>query len=481
MSQEATDRAKFLQDVIAELSRQKEEDDLAFQGLRLLSAEVVFKKLCFDFPSVDDKDIQQLCCAIEAIVLPSKTAGSASFRREFFLHQKFLDNTFSMCISSGGGQSKESAAFHIACVIYTCFTTYLLNCSIREAGRMLTGSPEDSSLGAVLKGLCATAKLSNVSVLCGEGAQSDRSAILTLLQSSGCIDCLCEAINCLGAWVVRAEEVSGDAVAGAEDMERTMQELNEAGGTASVTPTRTLLAVLKTMSDRARASAEDKTAQAALHATLSLVKPAWLHMAMFLRDLLAQFPSLVPAKAALLLAALSGESSSTGGSSFPTSVECAHVLVLASLCAQCVTGSTCSRSGSSATVVRTVAMLLAKGALKSYLDRDCNLSRAVDICTRMAERSDACAKTSSAVNAVDLDVLGFLVDIASVYCCDPDRAAVASCSRSPSAAAAHPLIASRLLPSLLFNFLALLRQQQQQLSGISSKGFSPVTVAITDR
>jgi hypothetical protein len=480
MSQEAVDRAKFLQDVIAELSRQKQEDDLAFQGLRLLSAEEVFKKMCFDFPSVDDKDLQQLGSAIEAIVLPSKSADNASFRQEFFLHQKLLDNTFGMCICGGSGQNKESAAFQIACVVYLCFSTYLLNCSIGEAGRMLTGSP-GSSLVAVLTGLCATAKLSNVSVLCGEAMQSDRSAVLTLLHNSGYIDCLCEAIGCLGVWVVRAEEVCREAIVDAEDAERAMQELNEAGGTVSATPTRTLLAVLRTMLDRARASAEDLTAQAVLQATLSLIKPAWLHMTMFMRDLLVQFPQLVPAKATLLLVALSGESSPAGVSSFPSTMECAYVLVLASLCAHCASGSAPTRSGSSATVARTVAILHAKGALKSYLDRDGNLSRAADICNRMAERGDEFAKTSSAANTVDLDVLGFLVDAASVYCCDPDRATVASSSRLLSAAAAHPLIASRLLPSLLFNFLALLRQQQQQLSGISSKGFSPVTVAITDR
>ena len=55
------DRDEFLAMMIAELSRQKEEDPATFSAERRIKRPLdIFKKLCFDYPDVSEEEKSRL-------------------------------------------------------------------------------------------------------------------------------------------------------------------------------------------------------------------------------------------------------------------------------------------------------------------------------------------------------------------------------------------------------------------------------------
>ena len=84
-------REDFIAAMISELSKQKTNQgntEQFFTG-NYLTANEVFRKLCFDYPLIDDQALQILLVGLKTI---RQTTKSVDFRSYFFLHKKFLDN-----------------------------------------------------------------------------------------------------------------------------------------------------------------------------------------------------------------------------------------------------------------------------------------------------------------------------------------------------------------------------------------------------
>lgn len=84
-------RDDFIAAMISELNKQKisQGNNSQFVTGGFLSASEVFRKLCFDYPLVDDQALQILVVGLKTVRQSNK---SVEFRHSFFVHEKFLDN-----------------------------------------------------------------------------------------------------------------------------------------------------------------------------------------------------------------------------------------------------------------------------------------------------------------------------------------------------------------------------------------------------
>lgn len=104
------DRDEFINMMIAELSKQKEEDTQAFEKPKELTPTEIFKKLCYDYPTVTNSQLALLKKHIERIAVDgnnyivgnssnriinstdSNSSIDTEFKNVFCFDPKFLEN-----------------------------------------------------------------------------------------------------------------------------------------------------------------------------------------------------------------------------------------------------------------------------------------------------------------------------------------------------------------------------------------------------
>ena len=123
-----TTRDEFLQMMISELNRQKEEDEFVLR--RRCSPDEVHRKLCFDFPSVTILEINILTESIEQYLSSSTSSPSSSNSLHVSLNGKFLDNLvfLNSCQQSVDDPAFAQAVASLCATIFLKLPIYLLNC-----------------------------------------------------------------------------------------------------------------------------------------------------------------------------------------------------------------------------------------------------------------------------------------------------------------------------------------------------------------
>jgi hypothetical protein len=490
-------RQQFLADIIAELSRQKLEDAAAFEGVQKVPASALFRKLCFDFPSITDPELEQVYTAMRGLLVPSTGSPvEGDFKRAFYFNEKFLENIGYLCNTESTTATETNAGgqaiYKMAVAQFLASPAYLLCCPHSELSQLLSCDGEPLvSWKSILERFHRVVHLSSVSTIASHASINSSPAVLPVLQEGALIAALCKAIDLLGKWVVRTERqlsrradeedwTAEDASAGdtvssgaalALEMLDSMGSVGDKSG--RFCKAQSLFAVLEAVLDAsAPGGGDSRRSLALLDTVLRVIKPCWLHMSLFLRDVYVQFPQLLPAQAGALLSVLDQRVVDFGRKSdeFPSAVECMYVVVLTSLCA-----SVRVDSGASSTVAHTVACLHGKNALRAYLEAPSTLAQLVEICARMA----ADGIINKSVKSVNIESVGFLIDAAVPFTCDPARLSVSTPTRlaSSSVAPTSVIISSGMLPALLMDFLTLL--EQQTLAGRAQP--SQQTTLLADR
>lgn len=506
---EARAREQFLADIIKELSRQQEEDAAGFAGVQRPNETTVFRKLCFDFPLVSEEDLTQLLISMSNFIQGFKSgAGSGPFAAEFTLHEKFLENVLLLCnrhttdaeASAVPGGSAEIARFKIAAMLFTRLPAYILQCSDQRLMQLLGRDQLQRSWKDLLLRYQSFVLLSTVSTI----GSHIGSGIVQYLLESECLTSLSDSIATLGAFTVQAERVLSDLEAQTSasttvDTTETvapvvdpldhlitigMLSATAQNETAPVNKKRvkslkellqyvlvTATVYLSTHPGEAEAHMNAHSMPVdQLSGVLGVVKSCWLHLVFLYRDLLTQYPTLIPTKAAALFTALltsssEGSSKLVGkqGVDFPSAAECMYVLVFSTLASHSSTASTSSATGN--TGVTSSSGTPIKAALRAHLDAKNNLSEYVDLCVRMDKyASNNAPKSDTAALRIDSEVQVLLLEAATLYIEDPTRVSVrgGGAAAGMQSGAVSQLVTSRLLPTLLFSAQALLAHEAQR-------------------
>lgn len=547
---EARARELFLADIIRELSRQQQEDAASFSGARKSNCTAVFRKLCFDFPLVNDDDLAELLVSMTGLFQGSNDGifRGNPFEEEFSLHEKFLENILFLCNSHSNEAEMAESVTHksvsnstkhqIAAVLFLVFPHYLLQCSDHRLMQLLGQDQLQRSWKDILLRFQSFIQLSTVSTI----GCSTSNGIQQYLQDSECLSKLGDTIATLGVFTVQAERLLSDleplasASSSASSEEPSLTENSTTASASVEDPLDHLISMgmlsarttskddrqvegvkesatgaatgdrkksVKSLKDMLQyvlvtATVYQSTQQSAasikavqverLVGVLSVVKSCWLHLVFLYRDLLTQYPALIPSKAPVLFSALlssPGGVGNGGGVSkmvamksddFPSSAECMYVLVFCTLASHNAPSSASAPIGSSCTSTALASQI--KTAFRTHLDTRSNLSEFVDLCVRMDKYASSGAKKNDTnVLRIDIEVQSFLIEVAMLYVDDLTRVTPRTGAGLQSNNAVSVLVASRLLPTLLFSAQALLAHEAK-VANTGSHTVMPAGMAI---
>ena len=530
---EGNDRARqqFLADIILELTRQQQEDSDVFNGIQKSTNEQLFRKLCFDFPVISESDWNQISYAVDNVLRISCT--TSSFYNEFYLHDKFIENALNRCDIASTETENLKQNTKIATTLYFLLPTCLLQSPTSRLTKLLKSNNDKLTWNEVLNYFHDFIKQSTISTICNNISKDTSlqdnnnnnnnatttttttstatSTTLVLLQEKDYIDVLCQAVSSLGRWIVETELIlehsnsnnTTTISSNSTDSKATITEESEQGkeGEVDIVPTENIIdlnkelgiiqqhtntsttnttTMLDMLNNLIKQSKTNEHNMKILLCVYNIIKPCWLHMTLFIRDIFIQYPILSTTKINIFLSALKKSDTNNNNNNnnnnlvnifnniniksklfnFPSTNECIYVVILSSLCSHYS-----NFIKNTMNISYIVSILHAKKTLRTYLNQ--NLTCFIDICTRMHINNNTinANKSDTKQEKIDLEVTGFLIDIAMIYSSDPSRAvsaAAATTTTSMSSTSTVPaLVAARLLPLLLSTLCSILQQQQQ--------------------
>jgi hypothetical protein len=386
------DRADFIAQMIAELARQKEEDEIGFLNPRVRSAKEIFESLCFDFPIVTTEEILILSAAINQFTLStSKDLPS----KDFWLNKKFLENLSFLSGSAPNDDDKqrESAVSAFCSNMYFSLPFRLLSMTRRELHYYFTGQSHSSNNQRCLK----ETELQPWEAICQqyrnlilEGTASallsieSRDVISHLTNISKTIkgireDSLKDKLSDAGSVTLEQHFAlnNSKALKAESSSKHADNQLTSIPGSSQ----------MKGNSDVAEAEAESEWLVIS-----GMAKEIWVHLAFLCRDIMVQRPEILIGTSALLLvigALISLEAPVSVGaspSSFPTAPECMVALILAGV----ATGV------SSTDLKHSTAITVTDGATAAVMERDHERSRLrVKHCSEGRAALQKCLEASS--------------------------------------------------------------------------------------
>ena len=133
------DRDSFVQEMIAELMRQKEHDLHTFEKPSK-NAAAIFRSLCYDYPMIEDSDLISLATEIRNYAMQA-TSVCDEFRSKFWLHDKFLDNLVYLSTISPKAteQSREKAMGILSASVFIHLSALMLSLSQADLSRLFCG------------------------------------------------------------------------------------------------------------------------------------------------------------------------------------------------------------------------------------------------------------------------------------------------------------------------------------------------------
>jgi uncharacterized protein YfcZ (UPF0381/DUF406 family) len=353
------DRDDFVKMMIAELSRQQEEDKVAFEAPRPKTAVEVFQKMCFDFPeALSDLELRGLSNEIQAMILKetclstSSTSGEKAkkshespklqdFASIFTLCKKFVENVLHMsssfhAIGVDDVQVSTVGTCYLASTLFLMFPFALLHYDRRRLGAIFADAPvqeEDDWLSS-------------------DGNSKDASTIMswsTIIERFEKIVLSSNASMLLG--------ISHDVEARKKCLEHlisTMKLLSSVGSdeletsdiSASKTKVKSSKVKFNTLLTELRKAAKscESIEDAQGHDVSSTAKRVYVHLALVTKDALLRLPGELSTFLPELLAVIVPSSAVQamqvdprahifGPKSFPSAEECLFVVICAQLSA----------------------------------------------------------------------------------------------------------------------------------------------------
>jgi hypothetical protein len=441
-------RSDFIEEMIAELMRQKEGDEKSFNQPQDNRSKDIFRALCFDYPIVTSDEL--LILAQDVIKFASSTSSDQLYDF-FWLNDKFLSNL--VYLSSSAPQSdeaREKAIASLCAAVFLKLPLRLLGMNRAELNNFFCGPlnsassdtnncNDHSSSMNVDKGI-----IMSWQEICGNyhrfvlrGTASLLSgiegAVLVTDKDKGSSDnsrgYFCDLVEAID--VIRGEVVVANksVIKNIEKASITLKECflyyreEYAGADNAVTPVSTDIFT------------ESVVAVTNASTVCGMAKDLWLHLSFLCRDLMALHPETVShtsAFPALYKALLRpSELIQSSISPFPTSEECMFVLIFSGIInsistsvLQPSTAVNAARDGVNdkealelaleeqhQARVRARKCTEARNGLRKYLDSSSPsiLANCVSICERIS-----CLSTSN----VNGDGAIILCDIVALYSSD---------------------------------------------------------------
>jgi hypothetical protein len=367
------DRADFIAQMIAELARQKEEDEIGFLNPRVRSAKEIFESLCFDFPIVTTEEILILSAAINQFTLSSSKDLPS---KDFWLNDKFLENLSFLSGSAPNDDDKqrEGAVSAFCSNMYFSLPFRLLSMTRRELHYYFTGQSHSSHDQRSLK----ETELQPWEAICQQYRNMILEGTASALLSIESRDVISHLTNITKTIKGIRVDSSKDQVtdAGSMTLEQYFVLNNSKALTAessSKHADNNLISIpgssqVKGTPDVAEAEAE---AESECVVISGIAKEIWVHSAFLCRDIMVQRPEILASTSALLLvigALISLEAPVSVGaspSSIPTAPECMVALILAGV----ATGIT------STDAKHSPVLPVTDGATAALMERDHERSR----------------------------------------------------------------------------------------------------------
>ena len=440
-------RDEFIAQMIAELTRQKDNDENSFHHPRVFSPQEIFQSLCFDFPIISAAELLILSDHVSKFAASSSSNQSSN---NFSLTDKFLENLnyLSGSPDRSGETDKEKAISSLCAAVFLRLPLRLLSMNRRELSSFfcrLSSSPEGDSgcydpnfnpsetpllswqqiCGSyrhfVLQGTASL--LSNIEVT--TLVRNTNSKIINNDSRGHMVD-LSEAISRI-QWDINSGKSSKKYEFDLLTLEQCFIFNCEKASKAD-----DIHADATTNIDQLDIAANDNTAHATSEVPessfiRSVAKDVWVHLSFLCRDLLVHYPEIINHSSALpsVLTALLPSNVYRGSSStFPTAPECMFVLILAGVISGITTtppsptlhnsSKGVSEEGGTTAVVlqesyerlrlRVSQSLDARTKLYKYLESSAPslLATAVGICERMSRGSTNC---DGAVLLCDISLL----------------------------------------------------------------------------
>eukprot|EP00596_Hydrurales_sp_CCMP1899_P005369 CAMPEP_0119040370 /NCGR_PEP_ID=MMETSP1177-20130426/10268_1 /TAXON_ID=2985 /ORGANISM="Ochromonas sp, Strain CCMP1899" /LENGTH=420 /DNA_ID=CAMNT_0007005347 /DNA_START=87 /DNA_END=1350 /DNA_ORIENTATION=+ len=343
-------RSDFIEEMIAELMRQKKGDEKSFNQPKVNRSKDIFRALCFDYPIVTSDELLILA---QDVIKFASTKSSDQQYDFFWLNDKFLSNL--VYLSSSAPESdgaREKAIASLCAAVFLKLPLRLLGmnraelnnffCGPLNAASSDTDNYNDNSSSLNLNDriimswqeVCANyhrfVLRGTASLLSGiEGTalvrDKDKGSVD---ESNGHLSDLIEAIDKIRGEGVRSDK---NAVKNIEKSSVTLRECFLYYREEHARADRATTIINDTAGDSMPAVANAVCAVAA--AVCGVAKDVWLHISFLCRDLMAlhpetaSHPSALPALYKALLRPSEPIQSSSSSSPFPTSEECMFVLI----------------------------------------------------------------------------------------------------------------------------------------------------------
>lgn len=440
-------RDDFIAQMIAELTRQKDNDENSFNHPRVCSPKEIFQSLCYDFPITSPAELLILSDCINNFAVSS---SHDQISDNFWLADKFLENLkyLSGSPDRSGEIDKEKAISKLCAAVFLRLPFRLLSMTRGELSSIfccLSSSLENESghcnpnltpSGAPLLSWQEICLRYRHFVLQGTASLVANMEATTLVskydgkaKTSDCEGCLVEISKAIKSiqWdsnTVKAVEFSDSDSMTLEQcfllnsMKVAKMDVDQVDDVMNID----LLNITAT-SD----TTESQNGESESYFIRGVAKDVWVHLSFLNRDLLVHYPEILNHSSALpaVLGALLS-STGTGGpnSAFPSAPECMFVLILAGVIAGITAppapqshsphGNILGEGGTTAEILqsnheklrsRAARSLEACTGLRKYLESSSPslLGTAVSICERMSGGSTNC------------DGAVLLCDITSVY------------------------------------------------------------------
>ena len=309
----AMDRDSFIQQMIAELMRQKENDVETFEKTSK-NAAAIFRSLCYDYPMIEDSDLISLATEIRSYAMQSASVCD-EFRSKFWLHDKFLDNLVYLSTISPKAteESREKAMGILSASVFIHLAALMLSTSQAELSRLFCGprstddDDDDDYYCNPKSSTNSTPSAQDPSLLLPWPELVARFRSFVLQGTSSLLTGIeSEASTTLEVVriIIDNIKVTGTCLSGVQSQSSTSaftslsQYFHKVGAnppteeTAMITSTTASASV----SASAMTAASDEVSQ--YTTVMSTCRDVWLHWAFLGRDLLIQHPLLVVADAA---------------------------------------------------------------------------------------------------------------------------------------------------------------------------------------
>lgn len=371
------DRADFIAQMIAELSRQKEEDEMSFLNPRVRSSKEIFESLCFDFPIVSTEEILIISAAINQLTLSSPKDSAST---DFWLNDKFLENLSFLSGSAPNADDKEreGAVSAFCSNIYFSLPFRLLSMTRRELHFYFTGQSQSSVDQHNLK----ETELLQWEAVCQKYRNMILEGSASALLSIGSREVLAHLTNISKTIKGIRRDSSEDKVSDVGSVTTTLEQYfvfnNSKALKAEVSSKHadsqplSIPASSQTKGDSDKAESELPSESESECVVISgIAKEIWVHLAFLCRDIIVQRPEILAGNSALLIvigALIPLEapvSLDVSSSSFPTAAECMVALILAGV----VAGIT------SSDLKHSPAVSVTDGATAAVVERDHERSR----------------------------------------------------------------------------------------------------------